>query len=156
MSTRSQRRRNNGGRALNVAGYGYGIWQTLVFGILSLLLLLFGISMVANPSRPEDYQELTATRVKRNEYAYEDPKTQEERILVTDLSDDPETLLVYYDKRSGLVTEFRPQGNAELGWVLIGLAVLFLVGLVIMWTLLRRSQTFRRVYGGVGVLDAVF
>lgn len=143
------------GKAFNFLGYGFG-------GLLIFIWILIGIGMIAYGSRlwmrratKEDYHVVEATRVDGGDYIYDDPLTGDGIDYETDPSK-PAKLTLYIHKESGRVTELEPESGRTLGITLVALGVGLIVFALFVWHLIRSSPTFRRIFGGVALLDVIF
>ena len=152
---KNQKRKPNGGEALNAAGYGFGFFRIVLGLLTSAILIALGVYFSSGKVTTGDPVRVTATLKKPGVYEVPVPDSERVREFRTGDERTDETIVVYYDRVEQGITLEKPTIAKSAGYLLIGLGVVGIAFTIIFWYLLRKSQTFRRIYGGVAAFDAL-
>lgn len=152
---KNQQRKSNGGEVLNAVGYGFGFFRIVMGLLIGVILISLGIYFSSGKVTTGDPVRVTATLKKPGVYEVPVPDSDGMREFRTGDERTEETIVVYYDRVEKGITLEKPTIAKSTGYLLIGLGIVGIVFTIIFWYLLRRSQTFRRIYGGVAAFDAL-
>lgn len=154
-SNKTASQNDRAGKAFNILGYGFGGLLILIWILIGLGMVTYGTQLLIRRAPKTDYHVVEATRIDGGDYIYDDPLTGNGMDYETDPSK-PAKLTLYIHKESGRVTELEPGSDRTLGVMLVAIGVGLIAFAFFVWYLLRVSPTFRRIFGGVALLDAIF